>query len=85
MYVCLHNSACGRSHCTALHCTALTPPLPFPPSPQAPDLTPLLRLAWNKLDPNYLATFMADSAKTFIIGTYVRPPPRRLIGLACLD
>ena len=28
----------------------------------------MLRLAWNKLDPNYLATFMADSAKTFIIG-----------------
>jgi hypothetical protein len=38
---------------------------------QAPDLTPLLRLAWNKLDPNYLATFMADSAKTFIIGPRV--------------
>lgn len=38
------------------------------PKNQSPELTPLLRLAWNKLDPNYLATFMADSAKTLIIG-----------------
>lgn len=36
---------------------------------QSPELKPLLRLAWNKQDPNYLTTIMADSAKTFIIGT----------------
>jgi WD repeat-containing protein 68 len=28
---------------------------------------PLLRLAWNKQDPNYLATFMMDSQKVTIL------------------
>jgi WD repeat-containing protein 68 len=28
---------------------------------------PLLRLAWNKQDPNYLATFMMDSPKVTIL------------------
>lgn len=31
------------------------------------DLTPLLRLAWNKQDTNYLATMMQDSNKAIII------------------
>lgn len=34
---------------------------------ESPELTPLLRLAWNKQDPNYLAAIMADSAKTFLL------------------
>jgi hypothetical protein len=37
---------------------------------QSSDLTPLLRLAWNKQDPNYLATIMADSTKTLIVGAF---------------
>jgi len=34
---------------------------------ESPDSAPLLRLAWNKQDPNYLATFMFDSPKTLIL------------------
>jgi WD repeat-containing protein 68 len=30
-------------------------------------LAPLLRVAWNKQDPNYLATILADSPKTIIL------------------
>ena len=33
---------------------------------ESPDLSPLLRLAWNKKDPNYLATILADSPKAII-------------------
>lgn len=31
------------------------------------DLTPLMRLSWNKQDPNYLAAILTDSAKTVIL------------------
>lgn len=31
------------------------------------DLTPLMRLSWNKQDPNYLATILTDCAKTVIL------------------
>lgn len=31
------------------------------------DNSPLMRLCWNKLDPNYIATNMCDGNKTFII------------------
>jgi hypothetical protein len=31
------------------------------------DLAPLLRLSWNKQDPNYLATIHTDSHKAIII------------------
>ncbi|CAM9853616.1 unnamed protein product, partial [Choristocarpus tenellus] len=31
------------------------------------DLTPLMRLGWNKQDPNYLATILTDSSKTVIL------------------
>lgn len=31
------------------------------------DLTPLMRLSWNKQDPNYLATIPTDSTKTVIL------------------
>lgn len=34
---------------------------------ETPDLTPLMRLSWNKQDPNYLATILTDSAKTVIV------------------
>lgn len=34
---------------------------------ETPDKKPLLRLAWNKQDPNYLATFMMDSPKAIIL------------------
>ena len=34
---------------------------------ESPDLTPLLRIAWNKQDPNYLATILTDSPKAVIL------------------
>lgn len=34
---------------------------------ESPNFIPLLRLEWNKQDPNYLATFMVDSQKTIIL------------------
>lgn len=34
---------------------------------ESPDFTPLLRLSWNKQDPNYLATIMMDSSKVIIL------------------
>lgn len=36
---------------------------------ESQDSVPLLRVAWNKIDPNYLATFMMDSQKLLIIDT----------------
>ncbi len=34
---------------------------------ESPELVPLLRLAWNKQDPNYMATFMMDQNKVVIL------------------
>eukprot|EP01040_Poterioochromonas_malhamensis_P014375 gene14376-15905_t len=34
---------------------------------ETPDLSPLLRLAWNKQDPNYIAVIQAEGNKTIII------------------
>ena len=34
---------------------------------ETPDQSPLLKLVWNKQDPNYIATIQADSNKTIII------------------
>ena len=34
---------------------------------ESPDLTPLLRLSWNKQDHNYIATFMMDQNKVVIM------------------
>mmetsp|Transcript_21243 Transcript_21243/g.29778 ORF Transcript_21243/g.29778 Transcript_21243/m.29778 type:complete len:330 (-) Transcript_21243:492-1481(-) len=34
---------------------------------ESPNLVPLLRLEWNKQDPNYVSTFMLDSPKVFIL------------------
>jgi WD repeat-containing protein 68 len=34
---------------------------------ESPDASPLLRLAWNKQDPHYLATMLSDSPRTVIL------------------
>jgi len=34
---------------------------------ESPDFTPLLRLGWNKQDPNYIATFCVDNNKVIIL------------------
>jgi len=53
---------------------------------ESQDLTPLLRLAWNKQDPNYLATIMMDSSKTIILDIRVPSlPAAELSGhMACV-
>ena len=42
---------------------------------ETPKLTPLLRLAWNKQDSNYLATIQADSNKAIILDIRVPSVP----------
>jgi WD repeat-containing protein 68 len=42
---------------------------------ETPDSTPLLRLAWNKQDPNYLATFQMDSSKVVVLDVRVPSVP----------
>jgi len=42
---------------------------------ESPELSPLLRLAWNKQDPNYIATIMADEPKTIIIDVRMPSTP----------
>eukprot|EP01086_Lenisia_limosa_P009240 TRINITY_DN32514_c0_g1_i1.p1 TRINITY_DN32514_c0_g1~~TRINITY_DN32514_c0_g1_i1.p1 ORF type:complete len:331 (-),score=59.12 TRINITY_DN32514_c0_g1_i1:35-1027(-) len=42
---------------------------------ESPDLRPLLRLSWNKQDPNYLATMMMDSNKVVILDIRVPSLP----------
>jgi len=51
------------------------------------DLTPLLRLAWNRQDPNYLATMMMDSSKCIILDVRVPSlPAAELVGHnSCLN
>ena len=39
---------------------------------ESPGLVPLLRLGWNKADPNYIATFMMDQNKVIVLD--VRSP-----------
>ncbi len=34
---------------------------------ETPDLAPLLRLCWNKMDPNYLACILTDGSETIIL------------------
>ncbi len=36
---------------------------------ETPDLSPLLRLCWNQVDPNYLACISADGSQTIILDT----------------
>lgn len=42
---------------------------------ESPELTPLLRLCWNKQDPNYLATIHSDSQKAIILDIRVPSVP----------
>lgn len=50
---------------------------------ETPDLSPLLRLSWNKQDPNYIATILAESNKAIIIDIRVPTyPVAELIGHA---
>ena len=48
-----------------------------------PTRTPLLRLAWNKQDQNYLATMAMDSTEVFILGFLV--VYKRLLSLTKLE
>eukprot|EP00934_Nitzschia_sp_Nitz4_P002490 Nitzschia sp. Nitz4//scaffold242_size29646//9977//11327//NITZ4_008048-RA/size29646-snap-gene-0.64-mRNA-1//1//CDS//3329543806//2480//frame0 len=47
---------------------------------ESPDLEPLLRLEWNKQDPNYLATFMVDSRRTVLLDIRVPSMPVAELG-----
>ena len=42
---------------------------------ESQDMTPLLRLRWNKMDPNYLATVMMDSSNVIILDIRVPSVP----------
>eukprot|EP00727_Mastigamoeba_balamuthi_P011901 m51a1_g7333 hypothetical protein (360) ;mRNA; r:184967-186321 len=42
---------------------------------ESPDLSPLLRLAWNKQDGNYMATFLMESNKVIILDIRVPSVP----------
>lgn len=54
---------------------------------ESPNLEPLLRLAWNKQDANYLATFMVDSLRTTILDIRVPSLPLVELGghLGCVN
>jgi WD repeat-containing protein 68 len=47
---------------------------------ETPNLEPLLRLEWNKQDPNYLATFKVDSQSTIILDIRVPCQPVTVLG-----
>lgn len=54
---------------------------------ESPNLDPLLRLEWNKQDPNYLASFMVDSRRTIILDIRVPSLPVAELGghLGCVN
>ena len=54
---------------------------------ESPDLEPLLRLEWNKQDPNYMCTFMLDSRRTIILDIRVPSLPVAELGghLGCVN
>ena len=54
---------------------------------ESPEFDPLLRLEWNKQDPNYLATFMVDSRRTIILDIRVPSIPCAELGghLGCVN
>ena len=54
---------------------------------ESPNLDPLLRLEWNKQDPNYLATFMVDSRRTIILDIRVPSLPVAELGghVGCIN
>ncbi|KAG0344040.1 ddb1 and cul4 associated factor 7 [Podila humilis] len=65
-------------HSTIIYETSstLTPTMSKNPSPGAPPQTaPLLRIAFNKLDPNYLSTFHMDSSSVQILDIRVPGMP----------
>lgn len=47
---------------------------------ETPNLDPLLRLEWNKQDPNYLATFRVDSQNTIVLDIRVPSVPVTELG-----
>lgn len=47
---------------------------------ETPNLEPLLRLEWNRQDPNYLATFKTDSHSTIILDIRVPSQPVTVLG-----
>ena len=47
---------------------------------ESPNLDALLRLEWNKQDPNYMATFMVDSRRTIILDIRVPSLPVAELG-----
>ena len=47
---------------------------------ESPNLDPLLRLEWNKQDPNYLATFVVDSRRTIVLDIRVPSMPVAELG-----
>jgi len=47
---------------------------------ESPNLVPLLRLCWNKIDPNYLATIMMDSNTCVILDIRVPSIPVAELG-----
>lgn len=62
-------------HCAVLHCTALFGTALYCCRDkehstiifEGPADTPLLRLGWNKQDPRYIATLVADSPKVRLV------------------
>ena len=54
---------------------------------ESPNLDALLRLEWNKQDPNYLATFRVDSRRTIILDIRVPSLPVAELGghLGCVN
>ena len=59
------------------HSTIIYETLPktFAGSNNSGDYSPLLRLSWNKQDPNYIATFQVDSASVIILDIRVPAVP----------
>jgi WD repeat-containing protein 68 len=48
---------------------------------ETPDLSPLMRLVWNKQDPNYIATILTEANKTVVIDVRMPTyPVAELIG-----
>ena len=58
---------CGLGHRSNLeHSTILY---------ESPDSSPLVRVAWNKLEPNLVATFAMDSTRLTVLDVRVRATP----------
>jgi len=76
---CLTFGESSLPHPALLVSLKLTPSFSFPLSGldhstiiyEAPDFKPFVRLAWNKVDPNYLATFAMDNSKLVILDVRV--------------